>query len=189
MSLAEDEIAYRGSVGDVNPSISVSSLFTSIPGPFTSWDDIGPPHVMKIQNSNTHQIYMVRQLTYSTELLACINQSRKQYTQRGGENSSQLNSTHSSSLYSSLSLSLTLFSLCFAHTHPQLFTEHICIQMGVKGHKSCHDLCHRLCPPSCAKWEIRYSHLHMVGHCLSPLTNTPHIHEHSRLALELDEFG
>jgi len=132
MSLAEDEIAYRGSVGDVNPSINVSSLFTSIPGPFTSWDDIGPPHVMKIQNSNTHQIYMVWQLTYSTELLACINQSRKQYKQRGGENSSQLNSTHSSSL----SLSLTLFSLCFAHTHPQLFTEHICIQMGVKGHKS-----------------------------------------------------
>jgi hypothetical protein len=28
-----------------------------------------------------------------------------------------------------------------------------------------------LCPPPCAKWEIRYSHLHMVGHCLSPLTN------------------
>ena len=118
MSLAEDEIAYRGSVGDVNPSISVSSLFTSIPGPFTSWDDIGPPHVMKIQNSNTHQIYMVRQLTYSTELLACINQSRKQYKQRGGENSSQLNSTlHTQALSTALSRYPSLCSLCVLHTH------------------------------------------------------------------------
>jgi hypothetical protein len=33
-----------------------------------------------------------------------------------------------------------------------------------------------LCPPPCAKWEIRYSHLHMVGHCLSPLTNNIYIY-------------
>jgi hypothetical protein len=61
------------------------------------------------------QIYVVRQFAYSTELLVCINQSKKQYKQRGGENSSQLNSTHSSSLYSS---ALVLSILC---THPQLF--------------------------------------------------------------------
>jgi hypothetical protein len=51
-----------------------------------------------IQAIKHTQIYMVRQLTYSTELLVCINHSKKQYKQRGGENSSQLNSTHSSSL-------------------------------------------------------------------------------------------
>jgi len=38
-----------------------------------------------------------------------------------------------------------------------------------------------LCPPPCAKWEIRYSHLHMVGHCLSPLTNTLVVYKCKRL--------
>jgi hypothetical protein len=34
------------------------------------------------QNSNTHTIYVVRQLAYSTELLVCINEAYKQYKQR-----------------------------------------------------------------------------------------------------------
>jgi hypothetical protein len=116
---------------------------------------------------------VVRQLAYSTELLVCINHSKKQYKQRGGENFSQLNSTHSSSQLLSL-VSLCVFTLLchhftalqWARTHTHTHT-----QMGVKGYKSCHDLCHRLCPPPCVKWEIRYSHLHMVRHCLSPFSN------------------
>lgn len=34
MALAKDEISYRGSVGDVSSSMSIS-------GPSTSWGDIG----------------------------------------------------------------------------------------------------------------------------------------------------
>ena len=98
-------------------------------------------------------------------------------TQRNNTNKEEektiLNSTlHAQALHCSLSF-LSVFSL-FSATISQLFNEYIYIyiytQMGVKGHKSCHDLCHRLCPPPCVKWEIRYSHLHMVGHCLSPFT-------------------
>ena len=116
MSLAEDEIAYRGSVGDVNPSINVSSLFTSIPGPFTSWDDIGPPHVMKIQNSNTHQIYMVRQLpTPRSYWLVLINQGNNTNKE---EEKTLLNSTlHTQALSTALSRYPSLCSLCVLHTH------------------------------------------------------------------------
>jgi hypothetical protein len=39
------------------------------------------PVVRKFQKSNTHQIYVVRQISYSTELLVCINQLKKQYKQ------------------------------------------------------------------------------------------------------------
>jgi len=110
-------------------------------------------------------------LAYSTELLVCINHSKKHYKQRGGENSSLLNSTHSSSPLLSL-VSLCVFTLlCHHYTALQWAYIYIYIQMGVKGHKSSHDLCHRLCPPPCVKWEIRYSHLHMVRHCLSPFSN------------------
>jgi len=103
-------------------------------------------------------------------------------TQRNNTNKEEektfLNSTlHTQALNCSLSF-LSVFSL-FSATISQLFNErahththtHTHTQMGVKGYKSCHDLCHRLCPPPCVKWEIRYSHLHMVGHCLSPLSN------------------
>jgi len=63
------------------------------------------PVVGLFQKSNTHQIYVVQQLAYSTELLVCINQSKKQYKQEGGENT-LLYSTHfhSSSLYLLLSI-------------------------------------------------------------------------------------
>ena len=57
--------------------------------------------LLKQKIKHTH-IYVVRQLAYSTELLICINQSKKQYKQGGGENFSQLNSTHSNSLYFSV---------------------------------------------------------------------------------------
>jgi hypothetical protein len=73
------------------------------------------PVVGRFQKSNTHTIYVVRQLVYSTKPLVCINQSKKQYKQRRGENSSQLNSTHSNSLYSS---ALILYILYTTH---QLF--------------------------------------------------------------------
>ena len=54
------------------------------------------------------QIYVVRQLAYSTELLVCINQAYKQYKQQTKEEEKIL-------LYSTqLSLALSLcFSLCF----------------------------------------------------------------------------
>ena len=102
------------------------------------------------------------------------------------EEKTLLNSTlHTQALSTALSRYPSLCSLCVLHTHTRSSSLSIYVYKwewrGIN-----HD---RLCPSSCAKWEIRYSHLHMVGHCLSPLTNTPHIHEHSRLALELDEFG
>jgi len=53
-------------------------------------------------------------LAYSTELLVCINHSKKHYKQRGGENSSLLNSTHSSSPLLSL-VSLCVFTLLCHH--------------------------------------------------------------------------
>ena len=73
-------------------------------------------NVVILEIKHTH-IYLVWQLTYSTELLVYINQSNKQYKQEGEENSSQLNSTHSSSLY--FSVLCSLHSL-LAHK-PQLF--------------------------------------------------------------------
>ncbi|KAI9379820.1 hypothetical protein POPTR_017G145532v4 [Populus trichocarpa] len=44
-----------------------------------------------------------------------------------------------------------------------------------------------LCPPPCAKWEIRYSHLHMVGHCLSPLTNNQLVKHKPNLNADNDQ--
>jgi hypothetical protein len=100
---------------------------------------------------------VVRQLAYSTELLVCINEAYKQYKQEEEKKLSQLNSTLSSSLYSSLfsllsvfltllSVFLTLLSVFFIHTHKNITGGgYINIQlMGVRGS-----------PPPCAKWEIR----------------------------------
>jgi hypothetical protein len=64
-----------------------------------------------ISRTQTHTIYVVRQLAYSTELLVCINEAYKQYKQRGGE-SSQLNSTLKLSLLFSVLSSLCVFTLC-----------------------------------------------------------------------------
>ena len=125
---------------------------------------------------------MVRQLAYSTELLVCINHSKKQYKQRRRR---KLFSTQLYSLKLSLLLSLLFCSLCVFHSShlrsshsnsPTLHWAYIYIKLEVKGINHAMIYAHRLCPPPCAKWEIRYSHLHMVGHCLSPLTNTSYIH-------------
>jgi len=115
---------------------------------------------------------MVRQLAYSTELLVCINQSRKQYKQRGGEKT-LLNSTlHTQALSTALShgFSLCVFTL-LCSTPSQLFNEHICKS---KGHKSCHDLCPPFCVlhhvssgrlgiPTCIWWDIVCLHLLTVS--------------------------
>jgi hypothetical protein len=58
-----------------------------------------------IQAIKHTQIYVVRQLAYSTELLVCINEAYKQYKQ---EEEKKLNSTQHSQ-----ALSFTSFSLCF----------------------------------------------------------------------------
>jgi hypothetical protein len=77
-----------------------------------------------IQAIKHTQIYVVRQVAYSTELLVCINEAYKQYKQEEEKNfSTQLNT---------LKLSLSLLSLCvFAHFHllsiSQLF---ICLIIG-----------------------------------------------------------
>jgi hypothetical protein len=59
VTLAEDGIAYCGSVGDAGPSTSIpgpsSSVpgsSTSVPGPSMSWDDIDPHTYMNITNSS-----------------------------------------------------------------------------------------------------------------------------------------
>jgi hypothetical protein len=44
MTLAEDEIAYHKSVGDVGHSTSIPDPSMSVPSSSTSWGDIGPPH-------------------------------------------------------------------------------------------------------------------------------------------------
>jgi len=44
VTLAEDEIAYHKSVGDVGHSTSIPDPSMSVPSSSTSWGDIGPPH-------------------------------------------------------------------------------------------------------------------------------------------------
>ena len=61
-----------------------------------------------ISRTQTHKIYVVRQLAYSTELLVCINEAYKQYKQRGGEKT-LLNSTLHSQALSSLLYVLFVF--------------------------------------------------------------------------------
>jgi hypothetical protein len=85
------------------------------------------------------QIYMVRQLAYSTELLVCIKHSKKQYKQRRRR---KLFSTQLHSLKLSLLFSLLFCSLCVFHTHSRSSSLSLYLyKMGVKGHKSCLDLC------------------------------------------------
>jgi len=85
------------------------------------------------------QIYVVRQLAYSTELLVCINHSKKQYKQRRRR---KLFSTQLHSLKLSLLFSLLFCSLCVFHTHSRSSSLSLYLyKMGVKGHKSCLDLC------------------------------------------------
>jgi len=79
-----------------------------------NWPPISSHFCWDIQAIKHTQIYVVWQLAYSTELLVCINHSKKQYKQRGGENSSLLNSTHSSSPLLSL-VSLCVFTLLCHH--------------------------------------------------------------------------
>jgi hypothetical protein len=44
VTLTKYKIVYCESDRDAGPSISVPCLFTNVPGPFTSYGDIGPPH-------------------------------------------------------------------------------------------------------------------------------------------------
>jgi hypothetical protein len=62
-----------------------------------------------IQAIKHTQIYVVRQLAYSTELLVCINQAWKQYKQQNKEE--EKNSLLNSTLPSSLSLCFSLVLL------------------------------------------------------------------------------
>ena len=74
-----------------------------------------------------------------------------------------------------LNSTLSVFSSSLRSSHsnsPALHWAYIYIELGVKGINHAMIYAHRLCPPPCVKWEIRYSHLYMVGHCLSPLTNS-----------------
>jgi hypothetical protein len=61
-----------------------------------------------ISRTQTHTIYVVRQLAYSTELLVCINEAYKQYKQRRRR-------IFSTQLYTQAlsTLLCSLFSLCF----------------------------------------------------------------------------
>jgi hypothetical protein len=85
------------------------------------------------------QIYVVRQLAYSTELLSCINHSKKQYKQRRRRKlfSTQLHSHKLSLLFSLLFCSLCVFYPLTRSSSLSLYVY----KMGVKGHKSCLDLC------------------------------------------------
>jgi lipopolysaccharide export LptBFGC system permease protein LptF len=87
------------------------------------------------------QIYVVRQLAYSTELLSCINHSKKQYKQRRRRKlfSTQLHSHKLSLLFSLLFCSLCVFFF-YTHTRSSSLSLYV-YKMGVKGHKSCLDLC------------------------------------------------
>jgi hypothetical protein len=116
------------------------------------------PVVRKFQKSNTHQIYVVQQLAYSTELLVCINQSKKQYKQGGGEKHS--------SLLNSLSLKLSLSSYVCSAAHPQLFNvsiyrlsweQEIMVTMNFHFVLSGMSCSHHVLP-LCAKWEMSCSH-------------------------------
>jgi len=111
-----------------------------------------------LEIKHTH-IYVVRQLAYSTELLVCINQSKTQYKQEGGENFSQLNS---SSLYFSDLCSLRSL---LAHK-PQLFNvsnyrlsweQEIMATMNFHFVLSGMSCSHHVLS-LCAKWEMSCSH-------------------------------
>jgi hypothetical protein len=116
------------------------------------------PVVRKFQKSNTHQIYVVQQLAYSTKLLVCINQLKKQYKQGGGEKHS--------SLLNSLSLKLSLSSSLCSAAHPQLFNvsiyrlsweQEIMVTMNFHFVLSGMTCSHHMLP-LCAKWEMSCSH-------------------------------
>ena len=117
--------------------------------------------LLKQKIKHTH-IYVVRQLAYSTELLICINQSKKQYKQGGGENFSQLNSTHSNSLYFSVICSLRSL---LAHK-PQLFNVsnyRLSWEQEIMSTMNFHFVlsgisCSHHVLSLCAKWEMICSH-------------------------------
>jgi len=115
------------------------------------------PVVRKFQKSNTHKIYVVRQISYSTELLVCINQLKKQYKQWGEKHSSLLNS---------LSLKLYLSSSLCSAAHPQLFNvsiyrvsweQEIMVTMNFHFVLSGMSCSHHVLPLY-AKWEMSCSH-------------------------------
>jgi hypothetical protein len=72
-----------------------------------------------IQAIKHTQIYVVRQLAYSTELLVCINQAWKQYKQQNKEE--EKNSLLNSTLPSSLSLCFSLVLQFFVSLSAPLF--------------------------------------------------------------------
>ena len=121
-----------------------------------------------VSRTQTHTIYVVRQLAYSTELLVCIYEADKQYKQKRRR-------IFSTQLYTqALSTALCVCSLCVSLTQHSailqsyiLFTvhTHIYITKRVRGHKSCNDLCPPIMSSTMCKVGIRYSHLHMVGQC------------------------
>ncbi|KAI5559569.1 hypothetical protein BDE02_17G120400 [Populus trichocarpa] len=83
------------------------------------------------QNSNTHKFTWFGNLPTPRSYCLVLITQRNNTNKGGGENSSRLNSTHTSSLCCSHFSSV--LSVFFLHSHTQLFTELICIQDGSKG--------------------------------------------------------
>ena len=87
--------------------------------------------VGEFQNSNTHKFTWFGNLPTPRSYWLVLITQRNNTNKGGGENSSQLNSTHSSSLCCShFSAVLSVF---FSHSLTQLFTELISIQDGSEG--------------------------------------------------------
>jgi hypothetical protein len=182
MSLAEDEIAYRGSVGDVNPSIKSQACSRAFQVHSQAGMILVLPMLWKFRTQTHIRFTWFGNLpTPRSYWLVLINQGNNTNKE---EEKTLLNSTlHTQALSTALSRYPSLCSLCVLHTHTRSSSLSIYVYKwewrGINHamiYATVYVLHHvqsgRLGIPTCIWWDIVCLHL-LTPHTYMNILDSP----------------